>query len=210
VRDVPGDLHEVERALALVRAAGYAPPSGDDARLAMRTAARNPLGDAGAYVVVHPGATVPARAWEPRSNRELVERLARRGERVVVTGSESERALAHFVAGRHARNLAGETDFPTLARVIADARAIVVGNTGAAHVAAAVGTPTVSIFPPTIPAVRFRPWMVEHALLGEQDIACGGCRARLCPRGDHACVATLGVDAVIDALDSFARVAVPA
>jgi len=118
--------------------------------------------------------------------------------------------LAHFVAGRHARNLAGETDFPTLARVIADARAIVVGNTGAAHVAAAVGTPTVSIFPPTIPAVRFRPWMVEHALLGEQDIACGGCRARLCPRGDHACVATLGVDAVIDALDSFARVAVPA
>jgi len=69
VRDVPGDLHEVERALALVRAAGYAPPSGDDARLAMRTAARNPLGDAGAYVVVHPGATVRA-AFQPRVGRK--------------------------------------------------------------------------------------------------------------------------------------------
>jgi ADP-heptose:LPS heptosyltransferase len=81
----------------------------------------------------------------------------------------------------------------------------VVGNTGAAHVAAAVGTPTVSLFPPTIPAVRFRPWMVEHELLGDQEIACRGCRARVCPRADHACVAGVSVDDVLAALDRLRR-----
>jgi ADP-heptose:LPS heptosyltransferase len=94
-----------------------------------------------------------------------------------------------------------DIDFSTLARVIADADAIVVGNTGAAHVAAAVGTPVVSIFAPTIPAVRFRPWRVPHILLGEQDLACAGCRARTCPLSVQACLDGIRVADVMAALD---------
>jgi ADP-heptose:LPS heptosyltransferase len=148
---------------------------------------------------------VPARAWNRASNAELVGTLVASGTRVVVTGGERERALCASVAGRHAFDLAGRTDFPTLARVIADAEAIVTGNTGAAHVAAAVGTPVVSLFAPTIPAARFRPWMVEHVLLGDQEIACRGCRARACPRGDHACLSCVTVDDVTAALGSLVR-----
>ncbi len=199
-RGVPDDLHEVERALSLVHAAGFALPPGDDRRLAMRVAARNPIAHLAPYVVVHPGATVTARAWSPEKNRALVAALAARGERVVVTGGAGERALCAYVAGDAACDLAGTTRFDELARVIAGAEAIVVGNTGAAHVAAAVGTPTVSLFPPTIPAARFRPWRVEHVLLGDQEIACRGCRARICPRGDHACLNVVGVDDVLAAL----------
>jgi ADP-heptose:LPS heptosyltransferase len=203
-RGVPDDIHEVERALSLAEAAGF--PSRDhDRRLAMRIAATSPLVDRRPYVVVHPGATVPARAWSPRANRELVAELAARERRVVVTGSTGERDLCAFVAGGDAIDLSGETDFATLGRVIADASAIVVGNTGAAHVAAAVGTPVVSIFAPTIPAARFRPWMVEHVLLGRQGIACRGCRARVCPYTDHACVEAIGVHDVLDALAVLRR-----
>ena len=205
-RGVPDDLHEVERALSLARAAGYELPPHDEGRLAMRVAERNPVAQLAPYVVVHPGATVPARAWDPRSNRDLVYALAATGETVVVTGSESERALCAYVAGERAMNLAGETDFVTLARVIADAGALVVGNTGAAHVAAAVGTPVVSLFPPTIPAARFRPWMVPHALLGDQDIGCRGCRARVCPLEDQPC---LGVVTIADVLSALAPVRKP-
>jgi ADP-heptose:LPS heptosyltransferase len=200
-RDVPDDAHEVERALSLARAAGFAPPPHDEGRLAMRVAGVNPAAGA-PYVVVHPGCTVPARAWSPRANRDLVVALAARGERVVVTGGPSERELCAFVAGGEAENLAGVTDFTTLARVIADADALVVGNTGAAHVAAAVGTPVVSLFPPTIPASRFRPWMVPHVLLGDQDIACRGCRARVCPLGDQPCLSVVTVEDVLRALAS--------
>ncbi|HYZ15184.1 MAG TPA: glycosyltransferase family 9 protein, partial [Candidatus Acidoferrum sp.] len=108
-----------------------------------------------------------------------------------------------YVAGEDATNAAGTTDFRTLGRVIADAEAIVVGNTGAAHVAAAVGTPTVSLFPPTIPAVRFRPWMVRHVLLGDQEIACRGCRARSCPLVDQPCLGVVTVDDVLRALGTL-------
>jgi ADP-heptose:LPS heptosyltransferase len=166
----------------------------------MRVAQHNPVADLRPYVVVHPGATVPARAWDPRRNRELVRALAARRERVVVTGGECEQELCGRVAGDEAYNLAGATDFTTLARVIADASAIVVGNTGAAHVAAAVGTPTVSLFPPTIPAARFRPWMVPHIILGDQQIACRGCRARVCPLEDQPCLSHVGVEDVLHAL----------
>lgn len=202
-RGVPDDIHEVERALALARAAGYALPPQDEGRLAMRVASLNPLAHLRPYVVVHPGATVPARAWDPRANRDLVRALARHGETVVVTGGGGERALCAYVAGEDATNAAGTTDFRTLGRVIADAEAIVVGNTGAAHVAAAVGTPTVSLFPPTIPAVRFRPWMVKHVLLGDQQIGCRGCRARTCPLIDQPCLGVVTVDDVLRALDTL-------
>lgn len=200
-RGVPDDIHEVERALSLVRAAGFALPPHDDARLAMRVAECNPLPPGRPYVVVHPGATVPARAWSPAANRALVAALAARGERVIVTGSPTERELCAFVAGEEAADACGTTSFAQLARVIADAEAIVVGNTGAAHVAAAVGTPVVSLFAPTIPAARFRPWMVAHELLGDQQIDCRGCRARICPREAQACLETVRVDDVLAALE---------
>jgi ADP-heptose:LPS heptosyltransferase len=198
---VDDDLHEVERALSLAAAAGFCLPAHDDARLAMAVAAHNPVARLRPYVVVHPGATVPARAWSPAKNRALVAALRARGSDVVVTGGASERELCAAVAGDDAYDLGGRTDFATLARVIADAEAIVVGNTGAAHVAAAVGTPVVSLFAPTIPAARFGPWHVPHALLGNQLIACAGCRARRCPLPDQPCLTDIGTPDVIDALD---------
>ncbi len=208
-RDVPDDIHEVERALSLARAAGFPLPALDDRRLAMRVGATNPVPatwlDDRRYVVVHPGATVPARAWNSVSNANLVRALRERGERVVVTGGAAERALCADVAGDAALDLCGATDFAGLARVVADAAAIVVGNTGAAHVAAAVGTPVVSLFAPTVPVVRFRPWLVDHVLLGDAEIACRGCRARVCPRGDHACLAGVSVSDVLAALDTVRR-----
>jgi len=197
---VDDDVHEVERALSLAQAAGFPLPADDDARLAMRIGTHNPV-TARPYVVVHPGATVRARAWAPEKNRALVAALVARGRTVVVTGGPGERELCAFVAGADAYDLCGRTDFVTLARVIADADAIVVGNTGAAHVAAAVGTPVVSLFAPTIPPARFRPWRVAHVLLGDQQIACAGCRARTCPLAHQPCLDAVMVDDVAAALD---------
>jgi len=87
-----------------------------------------------------------------------------------------------------------------LAGVLAHADAVVTGNTGTAHLAAAVGARVVSLYAPTVPAVRWRPWMVPHVLLGSQDIACRGCRARVCPVPGHPCVDDVLVDDVLNAL----------
>src|SRR5215210_1165657 len=86
---ISDDVHEVDRALSLARAAGFDLPEGDDGRLRVRV----PEAERGAHLVVHPGASVPARAWSPERNAQLVAALAARGERVLVTGAPAEREL---------------------------------------------------------------------------------------------------------------------
>ena len=203
---IDDDVHEVERSLDLAAQAGFTLPAGDDGRLAVRATGGAAL--AGEYVVVHPGASVPARAWVPERHAALVDALVTAGRRVVVTGGPSERALTALVAGPDrddVLDLGGETDLAQLAGVIGAARAIVVGNTGPAHLAAAVGTPVVSLFAPTLPAVRWRPWRVPHELLWV-DVPCAGCRARVCPVEGHPCLGGVEVDDVVAAVDRLAPV----
>jgi ADP-heptose:LPS heptosyltransferase len=198
---ISDDVHEVERSLSLVATLGYALPGGDDGALRVRRPGDAPLGHG--YVVVHPGASVPARAWEPDRNADLVRALAALGRRVVVTGGPGERALTALVAGEDGTDLGGATDFAGLADVLAHADCVVVGNTGPAHLAAAVGTPVVSLFAPTVPPVRWRPWRVPHELLFV-DVPCAGCRARECPVPGHPCLAGVSVDAVVAAVGRLA------
>jgi ADP-heptose:LPS heptosyltransferase len=206
------DVHEVERSLDLARHAGFDLPAGDDGALRVRraTGAATPPAPAGDYVVVHPGASVPARAWAPERNARLVDALVAAGRRVVVTGAPAERALTARVAGPPAReavlDLGGETDLAGLAEVIAGARAIVVGNTGPAHLAAAVGTPVASLFAPTVPAARWRPWGVAHELL-HREVPCAGCRARECPVAGHPCLSGVEPAEVLAALERLALTA---
>jgi ADP-heptose:LPS heptosyltransferase len=204
---IDDDVHEVERSLDLVRAAGFELPRRDCGELRITGVSEaRPADD---YVVVHPGASVPARAWAPERSAALVDALAARGRRVVVTGGPSERTLTASVAGRAGIDLGGATDFAGLAGVIAGADAIVVGNTGPAHVAAAVGTPVVSLFAPTLPAVRWRPWMVPHELL-YMDVPCAGCRARECPVPGHPCLGGVTVSDVLAAVERLAPAEVAA
>jgi len=204
---VGDDIHEVERNLSLVATLGYHLPAGDDGRLAVvRRAGSVSVGvPTGPYVVVHPGASVPARAWSPDASARLVARLAASGRCVIVTGSPSERELCALVVadGLGAVDLSGSTDLAGLAEVLAGADAVVVGNTGPAHLAAAVGTPVVSLYAPTVPAHRWRPWGVPHVLLGAQDIACAGCRSRICPVPGQPCLGGVEVDDVVAAVDSL-------
>jgi ADP-heptose:LPS heptosyltransferase len=199
---IDDDVHEVERSLDLVRAAGFTPPA--DNRLKIK--GPGPFSFGAPYVVVHPGASVPARAWSPERNAELVNALDRR---VVVTGGPNERELTRFVAGERGIDLGGRTTLHELAGVIAGAEAIVVGNTGPAHLAAAVGTPVVSLFAPTVPAVRWRPWRVPHELL-HKPVPCAGCRARVCPVAGHPCLEDVAVADVIAAVNRLAPQAVAA
>jgi ADP-heptose:LPS heptosyltransferase len=199
---ISDDVHEVERSLSLVATLGYELPPGDDRALRVERPGAAPLGEGG-YVVVHPGASVPARAWAPERSAALVRALVAAGHRVAVTGASSERALTARVAGRDGIDLGGRTDFAGLADVLANADCVVVGNTGPAHLAAAVGTPVASLYAPTVPPVRWRPWQVPHELLFV-DVPCAGCRARECPVPGHPC---LGGVAVADVVAAVGRLA---
>ncbi|SDG86486.1 glycosyltransferase family 9 protein [Pseudonocardia oroxyli] len=196
------DQPEPERMVAI---AGRPLPAGDDGGLAVRAAEwAGPAVD----VVVHPGAAVPARRWPARHAAEAVRLLAAQGLCTAVTGSADERARTAAVAGDHALDLGGRTSLAELAGVIAGASAIVVGNTAAAHLAAAVGTPVVSLFAPVVPAVRWRPYRVPHVLLGDQAAPCRDSRARECPVPGHPCLTSVtpaDVVAAVGAVGALAR-----
>jgi ADP-heptose:LPS heptosyltransferase len=208
---VDDDLHEVVRGLSLVATLGYRLPEGDEGGLRIRRdrAAGVPDLGGGGYVVVHPGASVPARTWAPERHAALVDALAGAGRRVVVTGGPGERALTALVAGpRRAPDrvvdLGGRLDLAGLAEVLGRAGVVVVGNTGPAHLAAAVGTPVVSLFSPVVPAARWRPWGVPLVLLGDQDAACAGSRARVCPLPGHPCLDGVAAAEVVAAVGRLA------
>ena len=204
---VDDDVHEVERGLSLAATLGYRLAEGDDGGLRVRLGGADVPDLEGRYVVVHPGASVPARAWAPERHGALVDVLIEGGRRVVVTGDTSERPLTSLVAGSRRPgvvDLGGRVDLAGLARVLGGAEVVVVGNTGPAHLAAAVGTPVVSLFSPVVPAVRWRPWGVAHELLGDQGAACAGSRARVCPVAGHPCLDGVSVGEVVAAVDRLA------
>jgi len=190
-RGLPDHLHEVERALSLVATLGHALPRGDRGGLAVKAPSPRAVGPSEPYVVVHPGTSVPARAWSPRRHADLVDALVAQDWSVVLTGGPDEAELTAAAAGPPGRervhDLGGRTTLSELAGVLRDAAAAVVGNTGPAHLAAAVGTPVVSLFAPTVPAHRWRPYGVPTRLL-HAEVPCAGCRATVCPVGGHPCL----------------------
>jgi ADP-heptose:LPS heptosyltransferase len=205
------DIPEPERALGLARAAGFELPAGDDGKLAVR----RPLPDVsgltgpGPYVVLHPGASAPARRWPARRWMEAVAVLVNQGQHVVLTGGAAERGLTAAVAS--ARNggrgqvtdLGGRTSLAELAAVLAGADAVMVANTGAAHLAAAVGTAVVSLFAPVVPAARWAPYGVPVALLGDQCAPCRDSRAVYCQVPGHPCLTGVSAAAACAALDGL-------
>ena len=215
---VPGDpdVHEVERGLLIAAALGFARPADD--RLAVdlgprdtmpddsETARRDSTAHVGRrYVVVHPGASAAARTLAPDRWREVVTALADTGRTVIVTGGRQEVWLSAFVSGDHSNvfDLGGTLTFRELGRTIAGADALMTGNTGPMHLAAAVGTPVVAAFPPTVPAERWRPWRVPHVLLGDRSVPCAGCRARRCALDEQVCLSGIRPEDVVSAVEAL-------
>jgi ADP-heptose:LPS heptosyltransferase len=198
---VADGLPESERNLTLANAAGFVADE-KGARLDVR----RPLPDVTArvgtepYVVVHPGAAVPARRPTAAHSRAIVAALTGAGHRVVITGSVEEATLTGFVAGGRASDLGGQLSLPELAAVLAGAEVVVVPNTGPAHLAAAVGRPVVSLFAPVVPAQQWAPYGVPLVLLGDQHAPCRNTRMRSCSVPDHPCLSSIDPQEVVAAV----------
>ena len=106
--------------------------------------------------MIHPGAASGARRWPARRFAAVARAERMAGRDVVVSGGRDELGLAFEVAtaaGLHPdRVIAGRTDLAGLARAVAAAGRVVCGDTGVAHLATALGTPSVILFGPVSPA----------------------------------------------------------
>lgn len=144
------DEHEVQRWCRLLSESGI---PADPSDMEISAPARDAR--AGGAIVVHPGAASESRRWPVGRWIELCTRLGRDGHRVVITGSASEFRRCRLIA-RSAHLpldcvLAGHTDLADMACIIASARAVICGDTGIAHLATALRTPSVVLFGPISP-----------------------------------------------------------
>lgn len=148
--------HEVVRWCRLLRENGI---PADPADLDLTRPAVTPAATDQA-TVIHPGAASPARRWPPERWARVAAREAAAGRPVVVTGGVNEVPLAREVARRAGLSegavVAGTTDLLALASVVGRARRLLCADTGVAHLATALRTPSVVLFGP-VPPSRWGP-----------------------------------------------------
>jgi heptosyltransferase-2 len=210
----PGEIPRHERFyyLELLRRAGLLeqfPPS-DAIRLAGIDAARESglrqlaaMGIAGPTIGISPGAAYGnAKRWLPERFAEAAVALAPTlgPAAILLFGAPSERALCESVAkligGADVRNLAGQTTLAEFIDLAAACRLFLTNDSGAMHVASALGVPTVTVFGatddtttgPTGPLARV---VREHA-------ECSPCLLRECPI-DHRCMTRVPAERVVAA-----------
>ncbi|NMO89205.1 glycosyltransferase family 9 protein [Actinomycetospora sp. TBRC 11914] len=196
----PDHGHQVDRALEVLGAVGV-PARGTGLAVRVPADADVPA-PAGRYVVVAPGASCPSRRWPPERFAEVGRALAERGWTVVVTGTAKEAELvdraAAGVPGAH--RLVGTLDLGGLAALVAGADAVVVNNSGGAHLADALGTPIVELFAGTEEVGQYAPRTAPARVL-TRPVSCAPCRQLVCPFGQECLdVAPAEVVAAVDAL----------
>ena len=164
-------------------------------------------------VALAPGAAYGgAKRWIPGHVAALASALVRhRGVQCVFVGSRADAEAVRRIAAEvdvEARgrivDVAGETTIPVLAGVLAAASACVANDSGAMHLATAIGTPVVAIFGPTSEFVA-RPLTREgrQAVVLSEPVWCRPCLLRECPI-DHRCMKRITPDRVYDAMLSLA------
>ncbi|QWV99230.1 glycosyltransferase family 9 protein [Geomonas nitrogeniifigens] len=104
------------------------------------------------FVAIFPGASVPRKEWGGARFRQVAASAVLAGYAAVVVGGKEESDVGYAIArATGALNLAGEGSLVESAAVIAAARVLVTGDSGLLHIAAGLGTPTLSLFGPSDP-----------------------------------------------------------
>jgi ADP-heptose:LPS heptosyltransferase len=157
--------HEVERWCRLLRESGI--PADPD-RLEIPPPARRPPKAAVGATLVHPGAACGSRRWPAERWAEVVRAELAAGRQVVVTGGPGEEALAFGVAdqaGLNRRRVLVGQDLLDMAATVAAASRVASADTGIAHLATALGRPSVTLFGPTPPDFWGPPAGARHRVL---------------------------------------------
>jgi heptosyltransferase-2 len=191
--------HQIDEYLVLTERSGaptatrepvLRPPEPDSE---LRAEARQLLEDAGVpprgrshRVAMHLGAAYgPAKLWPLERVTAFARLLVAEGATAILLGAPGDAPTAAAIsAAVPVLNLVGRDRPALLPAVLAEIDVLVSGDTGVAHLAAALGTPVVTLFGPTDPrlsAPRGRAAVVTHP------VPCAPCFYRACPI-EHPCL----------------------
>ncbi|MBI1748221.1 MAG: lipopolysaccharide heptosyltransferase I [Acidobacteria bacterium] len=150
------------------------------------------------YAIINPGGGWVNKLWPAERYGQLASRLwTDCGLKTVVTAGPAEGELVYRVL-RQAPSQSTvflPTTIKQLVPLAKRASFFIGGDTGPLHIAAAVGTPIIGLYGPTLPA-RNGPFGVSDKVICRTELTCLGCYKRTCPLGTTACM-DIEVDAVM-------------
>lgn len=165
------------------------------------------------FVVFAPGAAYGrAKQWLPERFAELADLIInQRGWSVLMVGSQADRSACDEITGRLPKtgtrinrliDFCGKSDLATLAGVLSQAHAVVSNDSGAMHLAGAVGAKVIAVFGPTNEA-RTSPLSAgadaPTPIVITHGVFCRPCMLRECPI-DHRCMRRIASREVFEAI----------
>lgn len=194
----PGEIPQHQRFyyLELLRRAGLidALPASDAIRLDRRVERSRLIG-------VSPGAAYgSAKRWLPERFAHAAAALAdARQASIALFGSQDERALCEAVAsllpGHPVTNYAGQTTLAQFIDLAAGCELFLTNDSGAMHIASALGVPTVAVFGATDDAATGPTG--RQAVVVRHPVECSPCLLRECPI-DHRCMTGVSAERVVE------------
>jgi ADP-heptose:LPS heptosyltransferase len=201
--------NEVERLLQIVAKGGiraaslqFPLPITEQHVAAVDRLLRNFISEGAPLAAIAPGAKRPANRWPLDRFVEVGQTLSRRGFHLLLLGGAGDAASCARIAsqiGTHALNLAGRTSTLESCEALRRCAFVVCNDSGVQHMAAAVGTPCVSIFSAREMRGKWHPHGAQHVVLRE-DVPCRACYLDDCPR-DNFCMRLIQVPDVLRAAE---------
>jgi lipopolysaccharide heptosyltransferase II len=216
------EKHHAERVWSLAMSECADPPSRDQIRPRLyptdddRTRIDLLLRHAGRtdepFVSLAPGSAWGTKRWPyyPELAKRLVE-----DHRIAIIGSKADSELAAQITdGLPPERVINGVGLPLLAsaELIGRSRTIVTNDSAPQHLASAMGTPTLTIFGPTVPEFGFGPIAERHAVAGHESLSCRPCHRhgpQRCPLGHWRCMRELTPEYVSSLLTEVLNPPVP-
>jgi lipopolysaccharide heptosyltransferase II len=171
--------------------------------LKFRDEAETSISEFGSYALVHPTAAFATKQWPVENFAQAVEFLAAHGVRTIAVASKNESAVLDTLRSTTDLNVVtfDSLTLPEITALASNAQLFVGNDSGIAHIAAAVNTPSVVIFGSSN-RVHWHPWTDAPNEIVFESFPCQPCPGFECKEfGDAPCIRTVPVRSVTDAID---------
>jgi heptosyltransferase-2 len=175
-------------------------PSDDDEQRVSSIMRDGLLDSSRPFVALAPGSVWATKRWP--FYPELAVKLGDRFN-IVVVGGPADTELGDVIVAQLpqgcAVNAAGKLQVLASAALIGRAAALVSNDSAPQHFASAMGTPTITVFGPTVPAFGFGPMADRSTIAGNHDLDCRPCDRhgpQKCPLGHWRCMREVSSDYV--------------
>lgn len=159
------------------------------------------------FAVIHPAAAFDTKQWATEKFARVAENLASCGLATVAITAPTETHVADRLKEQTTAPIVAFTDFslPEVTALLTQARIFVGNDSGIAHMAAAVGAPSVVIFGSSNTA-HWRPWAKAPAEVVVEELECQPCHGYFCEKfAEPECIKRVPVERVLGSIDRVLR-----